>query len=297
MNENIDLKKIEKKAYHINFEDGTYDIMWGILLIGFALAPYIREIIGLGYILIMVIPGPLIFLLTKKYIAVPRIGIAKYGDHRKKKQKTILIITLIVFPISIILPILTYLGPFQINISTNLGGYLVPLSAGLFAIFICGLFAYFLDFSHMFYYGVLIGIGIIAAELLRQTLGPLYNNYLVFGIPGSTSIHRIIFKRSYRRIFGHRGIGCRYGSDCICDFRHTKRCNRPQERKKGDDPILPHCLDGHHFDPFRARLGKRGTRIVTNGDAPEFLCSALHIWYVLGDRGDKLVSHALADGE
>ena len=69
MNQNIDLKAIEKKSYQIIFQDGIYDIMFGILLISFAVTPTLREIIGLGYIFFMIVPAPLFYILAKKYIS------------------------------------------------------------------------------------------------------------------------------------------------------------------------------------------------------------------------------------
>ncbi len=184
MNENIDLKAIEKKSYQINFQDGIYDIMFGILLISFAVAPVLREIIGLGYIFFLIVPAPLFFMIAKKYITLPRIGFAKFGGERKKKLRIMLIISLILFPISIILLTLTWLGPFQITVGNILGGYAVPIGAGLFAIFILGLTAYMADFSHLFIYGIFIGGGIIFAELIESIIASPLNNTISFGIPG-----------------------------------------------------------------------------------------------------------------
>ena len=180
----INLKEIEKKSYRFTFQDGIYDIMFGILLIAFAVAPIIRETIGLGYIIVLIVPAPLFFILAKRYISLPRTGIAKFAEHRKKKLRIMLIISLITFPISIILLLLTFLGPFQIHVGDLLGGYAVPIGAGLFAIFICGLTAYLVDFSHLFIYGLIIGIGIIFTELIETAIQSPLNNTLTFGIPG-----------------------------------------------------------------------------------------------------------------
>jgi hypothetical protein len=62
--------------------------MFGVLLVSFALAPILREVIGLGYILFLVIPAPLILTLGKRYISVPRIGIVKFGLNRQVAHKT-----------------------------------------------------------------------------------------------------------------------------------------------------------------------------------------------------------------
>ena len=43
MTEKMNLKEIEKKAYRFTYQDGIYDIMFGVLLLLFALAPALRQ--------------------------------------------------------------------------------------------------------------------------------------------------------------------------------------------------------------------------------------------------------------
>jgi hypothetical protein len=184
MNEKIDLKKIEKQAYRFSLQDGLYDIAYSILLISFALAPVLREIIGLGYILIVVPPAPLILTLGKKYIVTPRIGIAKFDLKRRKAKKKITIISAILVPLTVLAVILTIIGTFPGSYATILGVPTVPLGAGVFAIILLSVCAYLMDFPHMYLYGLAIGLGIPIAELLYPIVDTPLDGLIALGIPG-----------------------------------------------------------------------------------------------------------------
>ncbi|MBN2065627.1 MAG: hypothetical protein JW771_02335, partial [Candidatus Thermoplasmatota archaeon] len=82
MVDRLNLKEIEKKAYRFTFNDGLYDMTYGTLLVSIAVAPILREMIYLGYIFFLIVPAPLIILLGKKYITIPRIGIVKFSRTR-----------------------------------------------------------------------------------------------------------------------------------------------------------------------------------------------------------------------
>jgi len=169
MTEKMNLKEIEKKAYRFTFQDGIYDIMFGVLLVSFALAPIIREVIGLGYILFVVIPAPLILVLGKKYITVPRIGIVKFGLKRRDAYKKLVTISVILVIITFILLIMTITKTFPGTLGTMLDGFAVPLIIGI---------------STFWVYGLIIGVGIIVAEVLYKTVGTPLAGIITFGIPG-----------------------------------------------------------------------------------------------------------------
>lgn len=184
MTENINLKELEKKAYGFYFKDGIYDMAYGTLLITFAIAPILREIIYLGYIIFLIIPAPLIILLGKKYITVPRIGIVKFNKNRVKKQKRIILISSILIPFTIFLLFLTVIEVFPGNIGTMLGGYAIPVGAGVFAIILLSAVAYSIDFPHFYIYGIIIGLGIPFADILHKIIGPPMDSLIAFGITG-----------------------------------------------------------------------------------------------------------------
>ena len=185
INKEINIKTIEQQTYKFTLQDGLYDIAYATLLISFALAPLLREHIYLGYIPFLIIPAPLIILLGKRYITQPRIGIVKFGQQRKQRQKKMILISSILIPITIILVLLTALGLFGITTGNILGGYAIPIGAAIFAIFITGLAAYLIQFPNLLIYGTAIGIGILVSELLQTPIGEPLNGIIAFGISGT----------------------------------------------------------------------------------------------------------------
>ncbi|MFX0008852.1 MAG: hypothetical protein ACFE9R_00945, partial [Candidatus Hermodarchaeota archaeon] len=101
MEEQIDLKGLERKAWRSTFQDGIWDIFMGLLILGLSIAPF-GEKIGLsgelGSMIIVLCWNSIavVFLiLGKKFITVPRIGYVKFGAKRKKVKKRLL--TFLVF--------------------------------------------------------------------------------------------------------------------------------------------------------------------------------------------------------
>jgi len=184
MNDKIDLKELEKKSYRFTFKDGIYDIAWGALLVSFALAPILREIIYLWYILVVIPPAPLIIILGKKYITVPRMGIVKFDLKRRKSLKKMLLISTILVPLTIIIFILTLINIFPGNIGSALDGFAIPIGAGIFAIILLSLCAFLIDFPNMYLYGLIIGLGIPINEILQRFIGSPLDSLITFGTSG-----------------------------------------------------------------------------------------------------------------
>jgi len=181
MNEIIDLKKVEKQTYQFTFTDGLYDMAYGSLIFFIAIAPILREILYPSYIIFLVLPAPLILILGKRFITVPRIGVAKFNLNRTKSRNKIGLLIAILFPITVVLVVLTYLGVYNIKV----GGYLVPIGAGLFALILLSVIAYVMDYSHFYLYAVSIGLGIPLASLLKPIFGDPLHYIISFGISGT----------------------------------------------------------------------------------------------------------------
>jgi len=181
MSEKIDLKKIEKQAYQITFTDGLYDIAYGSLILFIAIAPILREILYPSYIIFLVLPAPLILILGKIYITIPRIGIAKFNQKRTKSRNKIGLLIAILFPITVIMVVLTFLGVYNIKV----GGYIVPVGAGLFALILLSVIAYVMDYSHFYLYAISIGLGIPLAALLKPIFGEPLHYIFSFGFSGT----------------------------------------------------------------------------------------------------------------
>ncbi len=181
MIEKIDLKKIEKQTYQFTFTDGLYDMAYGSLLFFIAIAPILREILYPSYIIFLILPASLILILGKRFITIPRIGIVKFNQNRTKSQHKLMLLIAILVPITIIMVILTFLGIYNIRV----GGYIVPVAAGLFALSLLSLIAYIMEYSHFYLYAVSIGLGIPLAELLEPLFGEPLDYIFSFGISGT----------------------------------------------------------------------------------------------------------------
>jgi hypothetical protein len=177
----IDLKKIEKQTYQFTFTDGLYDMAYGSLLFFIAIAPILREILYPSYIIFLILPASLILILGKRFITIPRIGIVKFNQNRTKSQHKLMLLIAILVPITIIMVILTFLGIYNIRV----GGYIVPVAAGLFALSLLSLIAYIMEYSHFYLYAVSIGLGIPLAELLEPLFGEPLDYIFSFGISGT----------------------------------------------------------------------------------------------------------------
>ncbi|MFX0021281.1 MAG: hypothetical protein ACFE9S_03075, partial [Candidatus Hermodarchaeota archaeon] len=158
--ENIDLKEIEKKTWRSTLEDGILDIYFGILVlsigIGITLSDFLPEPFDSLLPIILMIIGLILFLLGKKYITQPRLGVVKFGFKQKsRKFKTVIvlsinaIILLIAYIMRIINPDLWSIFPVYIQgLITGLLFITVPLC---FA-------AYFLQHPRLYFIAILVGL-------------------------------------------------------------------------------------------------------------------------------------------
>jgi len=181
MNEKIDLKNVEKQTYQFTFTDGIYDMAYGSLIFVIAIAPILREILYPSYIIFMILPASLIIVLGKRFITVPRIGIVKFNQSRTKSRNKIGLLIAILLPITVVLVVLTFLGAYNIRV----GGYIVPIGAGLFTLILLSTIGYIMDYPHFYLYAVSIGLGIPLATLLKPIFGDPLHYLISFGISGT----------------------------------------------------------------------------------------------------------------
>jgi hypothetical protein len=180
MNEKIDLKKVEKQTYRFTFTDGIYDMAYGSLIFFIAIAPILRETLYPSYIIFLILPASLIIVLGKRFITVPRIGIVKFNLNRTKSRNIIGLLIAILVPITVVMVVLTFLGVYNIRV----GGYIVPVGAGLFALILLSTIAYIMDYPHFYIYAVSIGLGIPLATLIKPIFGDPLHYLISFGISG-----------------------------------------------------------------------------------------------------------------
>jgi MFS family permease len=193
MNENIDLKTLEKKAYRSVFNDGIWDIFVGLLISNLGIGPLFNLLIKTPYLWVMIIPtlgwnimALMIFMLGKKYITTPRVGYVKFGPERKSKQLKLKVFLMIMFIINLLLLILpttdiisfSQIQPLLLSLLLGFGVFTFPFSV----------IAYYLDFTRLYYYSFSAGLGFFLTELLTPIIVYPLNNIIIFGTLGLTIV-------------------------------------------------------------------------------------------------------------
>ena len=209
---NEDLKKLEQKAYRSYFDDGIWDIAWGVWLAGWAVTPFF-DFLGISRFFaysIMFIPA-LLLILGKKYITVPRIGMVHFSQARRRKKLYIFIAGVAVLIVTLLLYLLASSG----NLKESLGAYgriLLPLAEAFTIFLIIGTLAFFIDFSRLYIYAAMFAAGIIVTELLYPVIGEPWDALLGFGLFAAAILcYGLIRLVSFLCKYPHRKV--EYGND------------------------------------------------------------------------------------
>jgi len=171
------LKTTERRLYRSTFNDGIYDIAFGLGFLILAWIP-VLESLGisrfLGYLLFLIpvaVPWP-----AKRLITVPRLGMVEFGEKRKARSRILLwILAAVVF---LTLPLIIMMIGQGISAGQT-WLFITAVAAPVFAIAV-----YIMDFPRMFLYAAFLAVGILQSEFLIPYVGTPLNAILSFGIPG-----------------------------------------------------------------------------------------------------------------
>ncbi|MDX1798886.1 MAG: hypothetical protein R3255_09590 [Candidatus Lokiarchaeia archaeon] len=189
MSDDIDLKSLEKKAYRSLFDDGLWDLFIGMTILGMGISTSLGSLFNLPDIWITFIPIViwytitfLIFYLGKKFISIPRIGLVKFGPKRKSKHLKLKLFLSAFLILNIVLFILPFTGlissiplePLFMALLLGLGSFTFPFCV----------VAFFLDFTRLYFYAFLAGIGLFLTVLINPIVGSPMDALLIFGSIG-----------------------------------------------------------------------------------------------------------------
>ena len=195
MVEKINLQNIKTKTIHAHYEDGLWDIMMGFILFASAFAPAMHLFGGVHrifwYFAFFGI-GFAIWYFGKRFITTPRIGRVKLSTRIAGSRTLLLSVVSISVLLTAFLVILTAsqnaAGIEPPAWFALLGGMIVPIGAGLFAIMIIGFVAYRLKLNRVYAYALMFGFSIMGAELLFNVVGSPLDGILTFGISGTVMV-------------------------------------------------------------------------------------------------------------
>ena len=186
---------MEKKAWRVNFEDGIFDIYFGIIIISFVPNIVLFDLlpIPMNFLLSPIIIGFALafFILSKKYLIKPRIGTVKYGRKRKiRKMKTGVILSINVLLLLILFLLRTSDFWDDLNIPNTIEILLIQL---IFITLPLCLVAYILQYNRLYIIAILMGSSFFIAELISTFITPPINIIVVFLIIGGLIILMGVF--------------------------------------------------------------------------------------------------------
>ena len=191
MNNPLNLKELERKAFRSFYQDGIWDIFFGLMMFAMYTFTFFDHIenkaIRILSMLFLEIFAIFFLIYGKKMITVPRLGEVKFGKQRKKKLVNIIAVNLVSLIVLAAVAILQNSNP-EIFKSTN-GEMTTSVGMGVWIAFITSIMAYFLDFDRLYIYALIYGSAFAAVLILDTPILFLAAALLIL-IPGA-----IIFTR------------------------------------------------------------------------------------------------------
>lgn len=182
----ISLKEAEKRAFKSTHQDGLWDMYLGAIFLAFGLGPLLRNEGGLGEgasmvaYLVYIFGLLVIWLLAKKYITAPRIGLVKFGTERKRKLLNMRVVLMVSCALGVVIWLL-----FASDNPLDLVLVLSIFSANI--LIVLGLMAYFMDFERLYGYAAIWAASLPLGEVLNSEAG-LGDAGYVFLLTGSLPI-------------------------------------------------------------------------------------------------------------
>ena len=203
MTTSIDLKQLEKKAFRSTYQDGLWDIYYGLITMFLAIFMDRPEE---GYswvnIALMVVGFLLAYVLfrgAKKLITLPRLGQVSFGPIRKARKRTMSIILGVFIGLQALLLLFTFLGWLVPQIG-KMVDQLLPGTNDLLVVSLIGAMiicvsmtvsAHFSDFLRGYYIALLMAVAVFLILFLDRPIYPLLIGAVIV-IPGIILLVRFI---------------------------------------------------------------------------------------------------------
>jgi hypothetical protein len=206
MSQELNLKQIERKAFRATYQDGLWDIFFGLVVVFMSINLYRPEEGYSGRNIVIFLVGfgvaNLIFWAGKKFITLPRMGQVKFGPIRKKRGLHLAIALSVIVLINIGLVTLTALGWANPERAVQLNTFLLDrgwmdITVALIGSMLVGvsmiLMAYFNDFPRGYYIATMASLAVFLMIWLNQPIFPIILGGLII-LPGVILFIRFLSK-------------------------------------------------------------------------------------------------------
>ncbi len=187
MSQEISLRDAERKAFASTFQHGLWDIFIGCFLLQFVVAPFLSRSFGDFWSSAVFVPfwGVTFAILwfVRKHVVTPRVGAVRFGAWRKARLMRFNVVMLIVCLAALALGILS---------AVDFGvvpDWMIGARSGLVFLLVFSGAAYFLNFTRLYAYGILVALSPLVGEWLWVSVGVPHHGYPVtFGTTAAIAI-------------------------------------------------------------------------------------------------------------
>jgi hypothetical protein len=207
----INLKELERKAFRSTYQDGLWDIYFGLIVICMSFFLF-RPVTGyspLNIFLMMASMGAAyaLFWAGKRFITLPRMGQVKFGEKRARRKKTMMLILGAVVLIQVAFLGIQFIGWRNPEFGATLNTFLQEKNAMDLVVATIGslfvgpsmiLIAYFIDFPRGYFIAVMMALAVFLAIYLNQPIYPIFIGILI-AVPGVVLFLRFLKKYPLHR--------------------------------------------------------------------------------------------------
>jgi hypothetical protein len=207
MTTQINLKEIERKAFTSTYQDGLWDMYFGLVVVAMSIFMYrpaggYTPLNPVMAVLIISAAGSL-FMAGKKRITLPRMGQVKFGPLRKRKAATLGVVLGVLVLLQVVLLGFTAFGWLNPDTSETINDFLasrnlMDVAVATIGALIVGIsfsvIAFFNDFSRGYYIALMASLAVFLMIYINQPLYPILLGGLIF-LPGLVLFVR--FLRAY----------------------------------------------------------------------------------------------------
>ena len=205
MSASIDLKNLEKKAFRSVHQDGLWDIVIGGIVLSYSALEYSTDseafpLLQFGLCLVGLCVFELIFWVGKKYFTTPRMGLVKFGPHRKRRMLTMMIVLGAIVLVQVVIlvgSILLWRNPGWAaslglaSSSPDNGRLLVAFIGAMFVGPSMVLIAYFNEFTRGYYIAFILSLGVFSLIWFHRPIYLTISALLII-LPGTIFFVRFL---------------------------------------------------------------------------------------------------------
>ena len=202
----ITLKELERKAFRSTYQDGLWDIYFGLIVICMAIFLH-RPATGYSPFNIVLMSISLIgayalFWAGKRFITLPRMGQVKFGEKRTRRKKTLVLVLGVVVLIQVTFLVIQIVAWRNPGFGDTLNTFLQEKDAMDLAVATIGslfvgpsmiLIAYFMDFPRGYFIAVMMALAVFLMILLNQPVYSIIIGVLI-ALPGAVLFIRFLQK-------------------------------------------------------------------------------------------------------